>query len=141
MFVLLCSSVCPRYVGCWHVPVLGGPAFALVFQKKKLIKKEHCRLSVSPIPSLPTSDPHPEGRAGQLAPILVIQGASRSRPLPFHPGGLASIPEVQPGSPIAPQGSLSRVWEGNQVLEQMAGPSKTESGGGGYLALANRRQG
>ena len=30
---------------------------------------------------------------------------------------------------------------GNQVLEQMAGLSEMESGGGGYLALANRWQG
>ena len=30
----LCSSVCFRNVGCWHVPVLGGPAFALVLQIK-----------------------------------------------------------------------------------------------------------
>ena len=31
----LYSSVCFPNVGCWHVPVLWGPAFALVLQKKK----------------------------------------------------------------------------------------------------------
>ena len=31
---LLYSSLCFRYVGCRHVPVLGGPAFALVLLKK-----------------------------------------------------------------------------------------------------------
>ena len=40
MFVLLCPSVCVRYVGCWHVPVLGGPAFALVLPKKSCPNKE-----------------------------------------------------------------------------------------------------
>ena len=33
--------MCVRYVGCWYVPVLGGPAFALVFQKKKFNRGEH----------------------------------------------------------------------------------------------------
>ena len=47
MFVLLCLSVCFRNVGCWHVPVLGPVAFAQG-SKKKLIKKEHCRLIASP---------------------------------------------------------------------------------------------
>ena len=32
MFALLCSSVCVRYVGCWHVPVLGPVA---VFRRAK----------------------------------------------------------------------------------------------------------
>ena len=54
MFVLLCSSVCFRNVGCCHVPVLGPVAFAQGSKKKypdreaSLIKKEYCRLSASP---------------------------------------------------------------------------------------------
>ena len=44
---------------------------------------------------------------------------------PLHSRGCAFIPEVQPGSFIALGGSLTRVWEGNHVLEQMAGPSKS----------------
>ena len=47
VFVLMCLSVCFRNVGCWHVPVLGPVAFAQG-SKKKLIKKEYCRLSASP---------------------------------------------------------------------------------------------
>ena len=53
----------------------------------------------------------------------------------LHSGGCAFIPKVQPGSLIALRGSLTRVWEGNQVLEQMAGLSKTGSGGRGHLVL------
>ena len=34
MFVPLCSSVCFRNVGCWHVPVL-GPVVLLQGSKKR----------------------------------------------------------------------------------------------------------
>ena len=34
--------------------------------------------------------------------------------------------------------ALTRLWEGNQVLEQMVGLSVHESGGGGYLVLSRR---
>ena len=71
--------VCVCYVGCWHVPVLGGLAFALVFPPKKLIKKEYCVCGPPP----PTSDflqgwtlPRREGK-----PIGAHLRDSKTRPL------------------------------------------------------------
>ena len=89
---------------------------------------------------LSRAKPHPEGRAGQLAPISGTLGVSQS------PGKQASIAlrghafslEAEPGSLIALRGSLARLWEGNQVLEQMVGLSLHESGGGGYLVLSRQ---
>ena len=46
MFVILCSSVCFRNVGCWHVPVLGPVAFAQVSKKEDITLKHVVSLYV-----------------------------------------------------------------------------------------------
>ena len=71
MFVTLCSSVCFRNVGCWHVPVL-GPVPLSQGSIKKMIKKEYCRLSASPHSLQVTPS-----RAG---PALVKGGQANWRP-------------------------------------------------------------
>ena len=56
---------------------------------------------------------------------------------PLHCGG---VPSRWRPSLVASLHSeaLTRLWEGNQVLEQMVGLSVHESGGGGYLVLSRR---
>ena len=142
----LACAESPRGAEFWGP--LAPFSFSTYLNKKKsmlpdreasLIKKEHCRLKC--IPTLPTSDPHPErnltrkGGQASWCPSLGPLGISQS------PGKQASIalrghaPHRRP-SLIAPRGALTRLREGNQVLEQMAAPSAHEFGGGGLLALS-----
>ena len=59
----------------------------------------------------------------------------------LHSGGCAFIPGVQPGILIALRGSLTRVWEGKQVLEQMAGSSRQSPEMGVIWFVADRTSG
>ena len=105
-----------------------------------LTGKEHCRLSAPPQATPQSQTPTREGRAGQLAPTPGTLGASHppGKQAPIALRGRAPALEAQPGSPIAPRGAPTRLREGNQAPEQMAGPPIHEPGGGGHLAPSRR---
>ena len=105
-------------------------------REASLIKKEYCRLSASP-------------HSLQVTPIqsqsLPVKGGQANRCPSLGPWGSASLRANKPplhcgGTPSHWRPSLvaSLHSEGNQVLEQMVGPSVHESRGGGYLAPGRR---
>ena len=117
MFVILCLSVCFRNVGCWHVPVLGPVAFAQGSKKKATIK----------------------GGQANWRPSLRPWGSAslRVNKPPLHCGGAPPHWRPSPAALLHPEGPSHDCGGGNQVLEQMVGPSVHECRGGGYLALAD----
>ena len=79
-----------------------------------------------------------EGKAGQLAPIPSDSGASRPRQQRLHCTLGAAPPHWGPArQPHCAPRTLTRARKGNQVLEQMAGPSDGVRRQG-YLASPDR---
>ena len=80
------------------------------------------------------------GGKANWRPSLELCGSAslRVNKPPLHCGGVPSHRRPSLVASLHSERTLTRLWEGNQVLEQMVGLSIHESGGGGYFVLSRR---
>ena len=111
-------------------------------RETSLIKKEYCRLSASPhsLQVTPSRARPPLVKGGQAnwRPSLELWGSTSlqvNKP-PLHCGSMPSHWRPSLVASLHSEGPLTRLWERNQVLEQMVGLLVHQCRGGGYLVLS-----